>query len=523
MKISRHGKFLIGAAFLFGATLTGCKVGPEYQAPPVYVPVSYTQIDESQGVIQHPCADLRDWWSQWDDPVLAQLVGEGLQNNHSLREAAMRVLEYQASVGISDSQMFPWFSGDGAYTRSLRNRQGADSWQLGVGMTWEIDVFGRLQRIVESSEAELRRSEQSYRDVYLLLLSDIASEYVNVRAYQQQIEITEQNIRIRKDTLSLTQEKHASGAVSQLDVSRSEGSYESIRAELPALKESLRQSLNRMSLLLGKPPGYVDPLLINNIGPIPETPEQILVGIPAELIRRRPDVRAAEELVIAQTANIGVAVGDLYPMFSLNGDFGVSASDFSKMFKTGAPVANIGPSFRWNILNFGRYQSNVRMQEFMQQEYILAYQRTVLEAAKDVDDNLAAYVYEKDRVILHSKSVDAYDMALKLSEQRYRAGTDSIQPVLDSQRDKLAQETLRTQSQANAIKSVIQLYRALGGGWMGGAPGGSVNPAHHHDVHLHEQGPAGPVQPAPAPAPMPQLSMPVPPAVNEVQPVTPVN
>lgn len=513
MKINRQGQFLFGAMLVLGVSFIGCKVGPDYTAPPVYVPVSYTQIDPERGVSEHPCADLRDWWAQMDDPVLSQLINEGIANNYTLREAAMRVLENRAAVGISDSALFPWFSGDGGFSRNYRNKTGYDNWNLGMNMTWEIDVFGRLQRLVEAAEADVDVTTELYHNTYTILLADIATEYVNARAYQQQITITEQNIAIRKRTLEMTEDKFRSGIVSQLDVSQAKGSYEAVCAELPAMRSNLRQSLNRLSVLLGNPPGHVDALMMQNPSPIPEAPSEILVGIPAELIRRRPDVRAAEQQVIAQTARIGAAIGDLYPMFSINGSFGVDATDFSKMFKSGAVVAGVGPSFQWNILNFGRYRSNIRMQELMQKEYVLTYQRTVLEAAEDVDNALASYVNEKERLVSLTESVNAYDLALNLSEERYRRGTEDFQRVLDSQREKLSFETQRTASQANAINSVIQLYRALGGSWMSGAPmGPMMQQGPEGDPNAMPQAPVDPngVQPLPVP---------VPPAANNQQPI----
>jgi outer membrane protein TolC len=227
----------------------------------------------------------------------------------------------------------------------------------------------------------------------------------------------------------------------------------------------LRQSLNRLSVLVGRPPGYVDQML-STIQPIPQAPESIMVGIPAELIRRRPDVRSLEQQIIAQNARIGAAIGDWYPRFTLNGAFGLDAQQFSQLFTSNAIVAGVGPTFSWNILTFGRIKSNIQLQEFMHMELIAVYQETILKAAEEVDNALSTYVNEKDRSLYLTRAVDAYDMALKLANERYQEGRDPLQPVLDSQRDKLISETQRTISQANKMKSLIQLYRALGGGWV---------------------------------------------------------
>ena len=463
-----------GIVILFGSLffVFGCTIGPNHR--PIRTPLagSYTQIDPEKGVTEQACIGLEqcDWFTGMNDSVLPQLVHEAVRRNYTLREAHLRILQSRSQVGITNSQFYPDIAADGSFTHSMMNSRppGAtqfDSWHLGTGLSWELDVFGRLERLSEAAKAQMYADMELYRDTYIILLADIATRYIEVRAYQQQIAITKNNLATRKNTLELVRTKQLAQVASQLDTSRAEGSYESACAELPVLEAGLRQSLNRLSVLLGSPPGYVDHML-STVTPIPQAPESIMVGIPAELIRRRPDIRALEQNIIAQNARVGAAMGDWYPRFTLDGSFGLDAAQFSQLFTSNAIVAGFGPRVSWNILTFGRIKSNIRLQEYIHKEMIAAYQETVLQAAEEVDNALSSYVNERERLSHLNRAVDAYGQALRLSEERYQNGRDSLQPVLDSQRDKLVSETQRAISQANQMKSLIQLYRALGGAWM---------------------------------------------------------
>lgn len=472
-----------------------CKVGPDYRPPPAPLAHSYTQISPEKGVHQQIGADLIDWWSRWNDPILHELACQAVAGNPSLREAALRIQRARAQVGVTRSELFPQLTADGSYrlSKTAGISQSLEKWDLGTGMSWELDVFGRLRHYADAAVADMEVERELYRDTYLILLSDIATNYVTARAYQRQIDIAQQNIVIRRDTLRMTEGKVETGTSHQLDVNQARGSLESVEAELPELRAGLRWTLNRLSVLLGCPPGsYVDELLARP-APIPRAPDEICIGIPADLLRRRPDIRAAEKRIIAQTERIGGAVGDLYPMFSLSGDFGLEASTFSGLWNAQSIAAGISPGFRWNILHFGRYRSNVRAQEFRQQELVAAYQETVLLAAEEVDNALASYVHEKERREKLSRAVQSYGMALRLSEERYDKGMADFQRVLDSQREKLSFEMQLTVSELNVIKNVIDLYRALGGGWqypLMPIPGNMVDPE-----------PAA----GPTPAPMPPI------------------
>ncbi|MBO7725186.1 MAG: efflux transporter outer membrane subunit [Thermoguttaceae bacterium] len=470
----------IAAALSVVALLTsGCMVGPDFTHPGAFVSEDYTQI-EDEGVHKQLGSDLAEWWESINDPVLSELIyqtvgsGSEMGGSLTLQEMAWRVQQARARLGITTAELFPQIQEDGSYVLSKHSenqtgnpeaaRKADQDWNLGMSMAWEVDVFGRLKRYTESASAEVEEMEELYYDAYIILLSDVAKNYVQARTLQEQIDIAKKNIIIRRDTLKLTETMMEVGKSNALDVSQARGSLESVEAELPNLEASYRAAVNRLSVLTGNPPGYVDEVMAE-VRPVPKAPENIMVGIPMELLRRRPDIRAAERALVAQNAMIGAAMGDLYPIFTLNGNFGVNGANLGDMFEGSSTYATVTPAFRWNILNFGRYQSNVRLQEYIYQEDVAKYRQTVLLAAEEVDNSLSAYVKGSSRVKRLQAAMEAYDNALDVSETRYREGKADFQRVLDSQREKLTYELAYIRCKAEITNSVIDLYRALGGGW----------------------------------------------------------
>ncbi|MGL6194238.1 MAG: efflux transporter outer membrane subunit [Thermoguttaceae bacterium] len=435
-------------------------------------------------------SELIKWWETLHDPLLNSLMAEafvgakdrtqqrsvkgkvpagnaGKIGNISLREMYWRIQQSRAQVGVVKSELFPQIAADGSYSANkvAGFSDVTDRWSLGTSMSWEIDLFGRLRNYTEAAWADLATQEELYRDLSVILSANIATQYVNVRLYQNQIDIAKKNIEIRRNTLRLTEELHkVIEKSSNLDVSQARASLASVEAELPLLYAQHRAALNRLSVLLGKPPGYVDEML-REMAPLPVPPESIMVGIPADLIRRRPDIRAVEQRLVAQNARIGASKGDLYPILSLNGSFGVEAANFKDLWNSENIRAGVGPSFRWNILNFGRIRSNIRAKEFGYEELVASYELAILQAAEEVDNSISSYVNEKQRLAKLREAVQSYEMAFAISEERYRNGTSDFQRVLDSQREKLSFELQQKRSEAQAVIDVINLYRALGGGY----------------------------------------------------------
>ncbi|MBR0236490.1 MAG: efflux transporter outer membrane subunit [Thermoguttaceae bacterium] len=445
------------------AAISGCKVGPDYQRPGVYINSDYTQLDSEKGVTNNQTINLTSWWDQFNDPTLSALIQMGVSDNLSLKQYATRIYQYQAQIGVVRSDIFPSFRESGMYNYNKGVGSESQSWSLSTDMSWELDFFGRLQRLTEAAVADMEQQNEIYRDAQVILIAEIAQNYVNARLYEQQIRIAKENIAIQKHTVELTEKKQQLGTASKLDGAQARGSCAGVESDLATYEAQYQKALNNLSVLTGRTPGSIDQLFAQS-APIPTAPNQLMVGIPAELLRNRPDVRAAEQALIAQTSRVGAAIGDLYPRFSLTGSFGIDAMDLATGFSSGL-ASNIGPSFQWNIFAFGKYRSNISVQEFRQSECVLSYQNTVLTAAREVDDALAVYVNEKDRLAKLDEAVVAYDEALQLAQQRYSDGTADFQRVLDTQANKLRYDLQQVQCQANLVNSVIALYKALGGGY----------------------------------------------------------
>ena len=447
---------------------SGCNVGNDYSPTRADYHAAYMQVDESQGIRQEVGADVSSWWSQIQDETLTQLTREATSNNLTLREALYRIQAARATLGSTQANAYPQFSQSGGYTYGQTPAMGDyNDYATATSMSWEIDVFGRLERATEVANANVEELRELYRNAYVILCADVARAYVTARSYQEQIRISEENIEIQHNTLEITRTKNELGSASQLDEKQALGVCRGTESSLLTLQTNYQQTLNQLSILLGQKTGYVDELMKLGKPEIPNAPEEILVGIPAELLRRRPDIRAAEQRVIAQNARVGVAIGDLYPIFSLNGSFGLDGDSFSDMFNGDSISASVGPSFRWNILNFGKYRFNVDAQRFTHQELIVAYQQAVLEAAQQVDDALVLYANERQRVTTLFEARDAYRKAYDLSNDRYASGQIDFQRLLDSQAGMLQYDLLYSQCRASMMQAVVQLYRALGGDWMG--------------------------------------------------------
>jgi len=306
---------------------------------------------------------------------------------------------------------------------------------------------------------------EDYRDTLIILLADVATNYVEARSYQERLQIAREILRLQNETLRLAESRLQLGIGNRLDVSQARADSETTAAEIPALQIGYQQALNRLSLLVAQPPGTVDQFLAEP-QPVPAPPGEIAVGIPAELLRRRPDIRRAEKELAAQTARIGAAVGEMYPKFSILGSFGLDARDFSKLFDGNAISASVGPSMQWNILNFGKLRCNVYVQEARQQQRCLQYENTVLRAAEEVDNSLVSYVRQKERFTRLERAVRASEESVATAGLR-EVGGDSFQRVLDTRRVLARSQDQLAISRANITISLIQLYRALGGGWEG--------------------------------------------------------
>ncbi len=487
--------------------LGGCRVGPNYCGPPPAIVASSWQ-NHGDETVRFVSPDLPGWWTGFNDPILDALIGEAISQNLDLKVAAERIFEARALRCTVRSDLFPQIGKDASYKYSKfsTNSSGmgglagafnsaSDQWSYGIGGSWEIDVFGRLRRLVEAADADIAVSVEDYHDTMIILLADVATNYVEARSYQLRLQYAHGNLDIQQSTLNIAQKRFKAQLGGELDVAQAQANAETTASEIPNLLVGYQQTLNRLSVLLATPPGTVDEFLAEQ-APIPTPPAEIAVGIPAELLRRRPDIRRAERELAAQTARIGGAVGELYPKFTILGSFGLDAQDFSRLMDAGSIAASVGPSMQWNILNFGKFRCNVYVQESRQRQRCLQYQNVVLRAAEEVDNALVNYVRQKQRHATLLRAVSASQRAVTLSMGRDEIGIGQIsfQRVLDSQRSLLQSQDQLALNEASITVSLIQLYRALGGGWEGAQAIAVSTTSPTEDVETQEAVPLPPPQ-----------------------------
>jgi NodT family efflux transporter outer membrane factor (OMF) lipoprotein len=467
---------LPGCTMLGGSSFSewwknGWKVGPNYARPAAAVANDW--IDAADPRLRRECIDYSYWWRQFNDPLLDSLVQRATNQNLTLRAAGFQIMEARARRQIAAGSLFPQLQQATAdYQRINISSRIAnpppvldfDDWDVGFDVAWELDVWGRFRRAIEEQDARLDASIEDYDDFLVILQAEVALTYVQIRTFQERIRYATQNASGQEQLYNLTVIRQREGAVSDLDVQQAANIWHTTAATIPSLEAGLRQSQNALAVLLGVPP--YDMTVELNGGPIPLAPREVVVGIPAALLSRRPDVRRAEREVAAQSARIGLAASDLYPTVTILGSLGWNAEDVDDLFTSEAFRGNVGPSFRWNILNYGRIRNNVVAQDARFQSLIAEYEQTVLAANAEAEDAIIAFLKSQAELAETQLAATAAERALTLSVTQYREGATDYARVLlatdfltDSQ-DQLAL------SQANVATSLIQVYRALGGGWM---------------------------------------------------------
>ncbi len=466
---------LIGTSFAALLILQGCsvfKVGPDYEAPETAMPDSWHQ-KASQGLAEGE-ADIKNWWTVFNDPILTDLIEQATLGNKDLQTAFGRVQEARAARGFATGEFYPNVDGAGSAER-IRQSEGITQvtpppskrvdnfYNVGVDATWEIDVFGRIGRSVESADAGLQASIEDYRDVLVSLYAEVALNYMDLRAFQARIQFSKDNIATQAGTVQLTQDRLAAEIAPELDVRQAELNLSRTEAELPTLEQAKVQTINRLGVLLGQPPSSLHQILEVD-APIPRPPEQIAVGLPSELLRQRPDIRAAERQVAAQTAQIGVATADLYPRFSLSGAFAFETAGRA-IFGDGNHAWSFGPAFRWNIFDGGRVRNNILAQDARTNQLLSDYENTVLLALEDVENSMVAFEQEKIRRDALERSVIAAQESVRLVKELYIAGLTDFQNVLDMERSLSEQQDDLAESAGRVSQNLVALYRSLGGGW----------------------------------------------------------
>jgi NodT family efflux transporter outer membrane factor (OMF) lipoprotein len=458
----------------------GFKVGPNYQKPPA--PVAKEWIDANDVRVRKDTDDLSKWWTVFNDPVLDSLISFAYNQNLSLRVAGFRVLEARAQWAIDVGNLLPQMqTATGDYKWQGISKNTADSFlqfaqpggpaikrwfgqfDLGFNLSWELDFWGRFRRAVEADAASLDASVENYDDVLVTLLGDVATNYVQLRTAEQRIKYAQDNVDLQRETLKIVEARFKAGTTTELDVAQARSTLEQTEATIPELQIGLRQSSNQLCILLGIPPEE----LRARLGPasIPTAPVDVGAGIPADLLRRRPDVRRAERQAAAQSAQIGVAEAEFYPHLALSGTFAYSAEFAKSLLTPGALNGTFGPTFTWNILNYGRILNNVRLQDAKFQELVTTYQNTVLGAAQDVENGLVTFLRAQQRTKLQNASVDDAALAVKIGLAQYKAGTVDFTRVTQLEQTVAQLQDTLAQARGEIATGLIQVYRALGGGW----------------------------------------------------------
>jgi len=461
------------------AVCAGCRtVGPDYAPVQAAVPSKWPTVEASAeaNIKTVDTEALAQWWTTLEDPALSSLVERALSNNQDLKIALTRIRQSRAALGIADKQLDPSVTGSVQYRRSQSAAPtaenpdpallstGSDYFNTGFDASWEIDLFGKKHRSIEAAAAELEASEEGYRSVLVSLVSETASNYVRLRTLQQQQEIVLRNLELQEKVLALLEDQAAAGLIGFLRVRQSRYNIETTRSRIPGYRVSIEESMNTLAILLGMMPGDLHKELAIP-GHIPVPGVEIAVGIPADILRRRPDIRNAERMLAAQTARIGVATGDLYPVFSLSGFLGMTAVSTEAFFSDNSPAVSITPFISVPLFNRDKIRDQIEIQNAIQERTLIEYENTVLDAIKEVRDAIMAYGEEQKRYRILEEGAFEARSALNIADERFRTGLVNFLDVLDAQRALLSFEENQVSSRGTITQDLIRLYKALGGGW----------------------------------------------------------
>lgn len=466
---------LLTVSFLGGCTgvreyfHNDCKVGPDYKPP--CAPIANQWIDANDKRVRTEHDDLAGWWTVFDDSLLNELICRAYRQNLTLREAGFRIMAARAQLGIVRGEFFPQTqNATGSYRRIGASGNFFDQWNLNFNLAWELDFWGRFRRAITAAEDSLDASVFDYDDVCVTLLSDTATAYVQIRTTQERIRLLDIVIRVQEDVLTYIDTRVQAGVgATDLDKAQARSNLEQSRAQRNQFLIDLRTAENQLCILLGMP--AVDLTEVLASGPktsIPIAPDYVVVGIPADLLRRRPDVRRAERLAAAQAEQIGIAEADWYPAITISGNLGWQADRLSRLFTSQGFNSSVGPSFQWNLLNYGRIFNNVRLQDAQFRELVTTYQNAVLQADLEVENGIVTFVQAHQRADDLQKSVDEAWKALQVLVAQYKAGLGGIEfnRYATIQQTLITQQDSWAQSRGQICLGLIQVYRGLGGGWQ---------------------------------------------------------
>ena len=473
MKIASNGgnysrimsRSVIVLGLLVMLTISGCTaLGPDYFRPEADVESNWTE-DKSSDIVNESTVDVKWWETAFQDDEINQLVETALQQNLTLRSAGLKVLQSQQQLAIAVGNQYPQqqqMTGLGGREKSA----GAifNDYNLGFNLSWEIDFWGRFSRQIESASAELDASVADYDNVIISLISQVAQTYILIRTFQDRLKVAKNNIDLQQQSLDIASAKFEAGDASALDKDQAESLLHNTKATASSLEISLQQFKNSLAILLGKPPQEFN-YLLGEQREIPITQATIAIGMPQDIIRRRPDIRSAERQLAAQSAQIGFAVTDLYPHLSIGGSIGTSAEHSGDLFTSDAKVWNLFGMFEWNIFNYGRLKSNVRLQDALFQQLLVDYRNTILQAQVDVENAIVAYLKSHEQLRSYKLAAEASQRAVDIAQVQYEEGSTNFNTVISNLQTYAQRQDLYVSTQGTVATNLVQVYKALGGGW----------------------------------------------------------
>jgi len=479
MKFQRRTTYIQSPSSLLVVLLitiiSGCvSVGPDYVRPDTAVYKDWnTPLKSDSNSKETNTQTLGAWWSTLGDPKLSNLIERTTKGNLDLKKARARIREARARRGVAKAGFFPTLDATGSANRSKGSEDSGngttgDLYAVGFDAAWELDIFGGVRRSVEAAQANLEASEEDRRDILVSLTAEVAINYIDVRIYQTRLAVATSNLKTQEETHQLIVWRNQAGLSDELAVQQARLNLESTRSKIPTLRTGLEEAMNRIAVLLGEQPGKVHGELTNQ-EPIPVAPENVAVGVPADVMRRRPDVRKAERDLASQTAKVGVATADLYPKFKISGTIGLEALSAGNLFTSGSRTYSFGPSITIPLFAGGSIRQNIEIQSAVQEQYLIAYENAVLSALEEVENALAAFREEQSRRQSLIDATDAAKQAAELAKIKYQAGLTDFSNVLDAERSLLSIEDELAQSEGTVTSNLIRLYKALGGGWVSAA------------------------------------------------------
>jgi len=462
--------------------LCACTVGPDYRAPKVAVEESFgpaTQPAATQPVaITAGTMAAAQWWRNLGDPLLDKLMDRAVNSNLDVKIAAARVRQARAQLAYASGGQYPQINGDAGYSYNKLSKTASpysafnvphfpwqyNQYQLGFDASWEMDFFGGVQRGVEAAQADLAASAADEQNVLLSVMAEVARNYVDLRGLQRRYAIDQESLASQKETLELTQDRRKRGVVTELDVAQATSQVAKTEAQLPLLRRGQSEAIHRIATLLGQQPEALTEELIRP-QPIPVPPAEIAIGVPAELLRRRPDIRRAERQLAAATARIGQAKADLYPKFSLTGNFAMLSADTQRLFDWRSGTYGVGPTVTWPIFDADRLHRLMDIRSAEQEQALAIYSRTVLMALEEVHDAIVVLATEQQRHLALADAVAADQVAADVSQAQYRQGVVDFLNVLEAQRSLYESQDQLADSDRAVTTSLVALYKALAGGW----------------------------------------------------------